>query len=327
MTIGRVLITGAGGFIGSHLVGQQLGLGREVTAVDTRLDRLKSRHNEPGLHIVEGDIRDTALLENVMQGIDVVFHLASAHLEVTLDDSHFQETNVDATRNLAVIAAREGVQRFVHCSSVGVYGPLIRVPANEETPCHPDIAYEVTKLEGERAVLNVAADKNLPTVVLRPAWVYGPGCPRTDKLFRALRKKRFLMVGKGQNLRHPVHIDDMLQAFELAATRDGIEGQIFIIASDEYVTLEQLISVILRVEHSAYRPLRVPLAIMWPVCYAVETLARLLGREPPFSRRSLKFFTEDSAFSIAKARRQLGYAPEVDLMTGLEKTRNALFAS
>jgi nucleoside-diphosphate-sugar epimerase len=327
VTIERVLITGGGGFIGSHLVDQQIGLGREVTVIDTSIEQLRSRQDAAGLHLVEGDIRDTRLLEKTVPGMDVVFHLASAHLEVNLDDSHFQEINVDAARNLAVIAAREGVQRFVHCSSVGVYGPLLNVPADEETPCRPDIAYEVTKLEGERAVLDVAADKNLPTVVLRPAWVYGPGCPRTAKLFRALRKKRFLMVGKGKNLRHPVYIDDMLQAFELAATRDGVEGQVFVIASDEYVALEQLISAILQVENSGYRPLSVPLAIMWPVCYVVEILARLLGREPPFSRRSLKFFTEDSAFNIARAREKLGYTPRVDLMTGLEKTRNAMLAS
>ena len=327
MTVRRVLVTGGGGFIGSHLVDHQLGLGRQVTVVDTRLDRLKSKEAVADLHLVKGDIRDTGLLERIVPGTDVVFHLASAHLEVNLDDSSFQETNVTATRNLAHIAGREGVQRFVHCSSVGVYGPLLQVPADEHTPCRPDIAYEVTKLEGERAVLTVAADENLPTVVLRPAWVYGPGCPRTEKLFRALRTKRFLMVGKGRNLRHPVYIDDMLQAFELAATRQGIDGQIFIIASDEYVTLEKLVSAILQVEHSHYRPPRVPVAVMWPVCYGVEVMAKLLRREPPFSRRSLKFFTEDSAFSIARARSQLGYAPGVDLMTGLEETRRAMLAS
>jgi nucleoside-diphosphate-sugar epimerase len=215
----------------------------------------------------------------------------------------------------------------VRCSSVGVYGPLQEVPADEETSCHPDIAYEKTKLEGERAVLAVAADEGLRVVVLRPAWVYGPRCPRTDKLFRALRKKRFLMVGKGQNLRHPVYIDDMLQAFELAATREGVEGEVFVIASEEYVTLEQLINAILRVEQSDYRPARLPLAVMWPVCYLVESLAKLLRREPPFSTRSLKFFTENSAFNIEKAKHQLGYAPEVDLLSGIEKTRAALSGS
>jgi nucleoside-diphosphate-sugar epimerase len=323
----RVLITGGGGFIGSHLVEHQLGLGREVTVIDTSLERLKSRQDVAGLRLVEGDIRDTTLLEKIVPGSDVVFHLASAHLEVALDDSYFQETNVDAARNLALISAREGVQRFVHCSSVGVYGPLDTVPADERTPCRPEIAYEVTKLAGERAVLGIAADKNLPTVVLRPAWVYGPGCPRTEKLFRALRKKRFLMVGKGQNLRHPVYIDDMLQAFELAATQNGVEGHVFIIASDEYITLAQLVSAILQVEHSSYRPVRVPLSFMWPVCFLVESVAKLLGREPPFSRRSLKFFTEDSAFSIDRAKDKLNYTPVVDLMTGLEKTRNSMFSS
>jgi nucleoside-diphosphate-sugar epimerase len=323
----RVLVTGGGGFIGSHLVDHQLALGRQVTVIDTCLDRLGPRQGVAGLNLVEGDIRNTDLLESLVPGTDVVFHLASAHLEVTRGDDFFQQINVTAARNLALIAAREGVQRFVHCSSVGVYGPLAQVPADEDTPCQPDIAYEVTKLEGERAVLAVAREEKLPTVVLRPAWVYGPGCPRTLKVFRALRKKRFFMVGKGRNLRHPVFIDDMLQAFELAATRGGIDGQVFIIAADEYVTLEKLIRAILQVEDSDFKPVSVPLAAMIPVCYLVESLAKVLRREPPFSSRSLKFFTENSAFSIEKAVQQLGYTPRVDLMTGLEKTRNVIYAS
>ena len=322
--VGKVLVTGGGGFIGSHLVVQQLALGRQVSVIDTRLERLASLGHVEGLERFEGDIRDTALLEKVVPGTDVVFHLASAHLEVTRDDDYFKSINVTATRNLAQLAGSTGVGRFVHCSSVGVYGPLVKVPADEDTPCRPDIAYEVSKLQGEREVLAVAADSGLPTVVLRPAWVYGPGCPRTGKLFRALRKRRFVLVGRGQNLRHPVYIEDMLQAFELAATRKDIEGQVFIIASAEYVTLEKLVNAILAVEHSDYRPLRVPLPLMWPVCLAVESLAKLLGREPPFSRRSLKFFTEDSAFSIARAVDKLGYSPGVDLPDGLERTRSAL---
>jgi len=325
--VGKVLVTGGGGFIGSHLVVQQLALGRQVSVIDTRLERLASLGHVEGLERFEGDIRDTALLEKVVPGTDVVFHLASAHLEVTRDDDYFKSINVTATRNLAQLAGSTGVGRFVHCSSVGVYGPLVKVPADEDTPCRPDIAYEVSKLQGEREVLAVAADSGLPTVVLRPAWVYGPGCPRTGKLFRALRKRRFVLVGRGQNLRHPVYIEDMLQAFELAATRKDIEGQVFIIASAEYVTLEKLVNAILAIEHSDYRPLRVPLPLMWPVCLAVESLAKLLGREPPFSRRSLKFFTEDSAFSIARAVDKLGYSPGVDLPDGLEKTRNALSGS
>jgi nucleoside-diphosphate-sugar epimerase len=326
VTIEHVLITGGGGFIGSHLVAQQLGLGRRVTVIDTHLQRLESWRTSANLRLIKDDIRNSALLERILPGVDIMFHLASAHLQVTLEARHFREINVDATRNLALISAREHVQRFVHCSSVGVYGPLAEVPADEETACSPDIIYEVSKLEGETAVLSVAAEEGLSAVILRPAWVYGPGCPRTEKLFRALRRKRFIMVGEGRNLRHPVYIDDMLKAFELAATRENIEGMVFIIASAEYVSLQNLVDAVLQVENCRYRPLRVPLALMRPVCFGVEMAAKLLGREPPFSRRSLKFFTEDSAFSIARAKSQLGFTPDVDLMTGLEKTHNAMCA-
>jgi nucleoside-diphosphate-sugar epimerase len=132
------------------------------------------------------------------------------------------------------------------------------------------------------------------------------------------------MVGKGHNLRHPVYVDDLVHAFELAATREGIEGEVFVIASAEFVTLEKLISCVQQVEKIHFRPIKVPPVIMRPACHAMEILAKLSGREPPFSRRSLKFFIEDSAFDIGKARRQLGYRPRFDLIAGLEKTWNSI---
>lgn len=328
MSPARVLITGGGGFIGGHLVDHQLAMGREVTVLDTHIpERLKSGKRAPRLRLVEGDIRNTELLNRTVPGTHLVYHLASAHLEVSRDESHYREVNVQGARKLASVAAREGVRRFVHCSSVGVYGPLTRVPADEDSPCRPEIAYEATKLEGEKAVLAVANDQGLPTVVLRPSWVYGPGCPRTRKLFQAIEARRFFLVGKGQNLRHPLFIDDLLQAFELAATREGVEGQVFVIASSTPVTLMELIYAVQQVTNVHFRPRSVSPRLMWPVCRAAELYARVSGKEPPISTRSLKFFLENSGFSIDKARRLLGYDPRVELAAGLMATWQALHST
>lgn len=326
MEISSVLVTGAGGFIGSHLVNDQLGLGRKVTALDTNLDRFEHLRETQNLNPVLGDIRDSKALADSLEGIDVVFHLASAHLEVSKPLAYFESINVDAARTLVELAAEAGAKRIVHCSTVGVYGPLAELPADEDTECLPDIDYEVTKLKGEIAVREAAARENISTVILRPAWVYGPGCPRTLKLFRAIGKKKFVMVGDGQNFRHPIYIDDMLMAFEKAASLPEIEGETYIVAADNAVHLEELIDEIISVLDFDFRPMRIPLVLMSPLCVVVEGICKILNREPPFSTRSLKFFTESSAFDTSKVRANLDFQPKVTLADGLRKTHKS-FAS
>jgi nucleoside-diphosphate-sugar epimerase len=315
-----VLVTGAGGFIGSHLVDDQLARGRRVMALDLNLNGLNHVATHPRCKLVSGDIRNSALLREVISGIDVVFHLASAHLEVNKPASYFEEINVAAVRQLLEVSHTHNVKRFVHCSSVGVYGPLAELPANEETACRPDIPYEETKLAGESVVRDFAKMNDLSFVILRPAWVYGPRCPRTLKLFRSIKKRRFFLVGNGENLRHPLYVSDMLEAFELAATKGDVNGETFVIASEEPVELRYLIEGIARLEHVSLPQFKAPLSSMKVACAAIEGVFKLGGKEPPISRRSLKFFTESSAFDIAKAKRFLAYNPKVRLDEGLSET-------
>lgn len=313
-----VLVTGAGGFIGSHLVEDQLQRNRLVKAFDLNLDRLSHLAGNDRCQLITGDLRSEALLRKIVPGTDCIFHLASAHLEVSKPEAYYWETNVEALRRFLHIAHANGIKRFVHCSSVGVYGKLQQLPANEETPCHPDILYERTKLGGEQVVRQCFHGLGLPVVILRPAWVYGPRCQRTLKLFRTIKKKRFLMVGGGNNYRHPVYITDMLQAFESAAQKDNLAGETFIIASERAVQLKELINEIARVQGVRLPGINIPLPIMQLICLVVEKL--FMGKEPPFSRRSLKFFTDSAAFRINKAMAKLDFKPQVDLRQGLAET-------
>lgn len=314
----RVLVTGAGGFIGSHLVDDQLNLGRSVTAFDVNLDRLSHQAQNADCKLVEGDVRDVNLLENIVPGHQIVFHLASAHLEVNKPPSYFEETNVLAVGRLAEICQRNGVDRFVHCSSVGVYGSLKILPADETTACAPTIAYEKTKLAGEKALRDAVTE--LDFVILRPAWVYGPRCMRTLKLLQAIKRKKFIKVGFKKTYRHPVYITDMLAAFELAAITPEASGQVMIIGASEALRLDRLIEEVVQAVGTDFRPITVPLVIMAPACLIVEKLWGALGKEPPFSTRSLKFFTDSSAFDISKARDVLDYQPKVDIAEGMALT-------
>ena len=316
----RVLITGAGGFIGSHLVDSQLAKGFAVRAVDLHLDLLRHADGHPHLEAVRGDITDEKLVKRLVEGVDVVYHLASAHLDVSLPDEQYRRVNVGATLSLLDAAREAGVRRFVHCSSVGVIGDVEQPPADEVTDCHPTNIYEKTKLEGERAALEFGRRTGFPVVVARPAWVYGPRCPRTAKLIRTISKGRFPIFGSGKNMRHPIYISDAVRGLELCAETQGIEGEVFILAGEEPVEARQLVQVIGEELHTRTRNIHLPVLLGQWGGLALELFFKPLGKQPPFSRRSMDFFLKHNAYSIAKAKRRLNYQPQVDIRTGIQKT-------
>ena len=316
----KVLVTGAGGFIGKNLVRDQLARGHSVTAIDVDCSQLEAMHFEGDLSSRRIDIRSSEEIRPHLSGQDTVFHLAAAHLEVHEDEAYFHDVNVRATSDIVRIAAEEGVGRFVHCSTAGVYGPLKSLPADEGTPAAPDIPYEKSKLAAEQAVREAATKGGLSCVIVRPAWVYGPLCPRTLKLIRTIANRRFFFIGNGDNQRHPIYITDMLDAFERAATRALPTGETIIAAGPETVTVRRLVELIVEELGLHYDPLRLPTWLMYVVCLTSEKTAGLLGRTPPFSRRSLKFFNESSGFDISKAMRMLDFHPSVDTRQGLRLT-------
>jgi dihydroflavonol-4-reductase len=321
-----VTVTGANGFIGLHLVRDQLAKGRRVRAVDLKVDKLLSLPAYPDLEIVQADIRDKEAMARAVAGAAFVFHLASAHLAVSLPEAEYWRINRDAALSLAEICRQAGVKRFVHCSSVGVYGEIKEPPADEASPCHPDLIYEKSKLEGERAVLAYQRQSGMPLTVLRPVWVYGPGCPRTEKLFRSLRKRTFFYIGSGRSLRHCLHVDDFCQACELAAARPQAVGEIFIIGDAGAVTLRELLGAMAAACSSPAPRLHLPLALIRPLFAAAEKLFLALGREPVVSTRTLKFFTNNTSFSIAKARKLLGFEPRFEVAEGMRRTWAAIRA-
>jgi nucleoside-diphosphate-sugar epimerase len=316
----RVLITGAGGFIGSHLVEDQLRRGRQVTAIDLQTKALEPFAGIADLTVRQADFADRAALDRILPGHDICFHLASAHLEKNVDEAYFFRVNVLETRTFVERCYQAGITRFVHCSSVGIYGELRNPPADEESERRPDVAYEKSKLAGEEAARQFARECGYELVVVRPAWVYGPRCPRTEKLFRAIKKGRFFYVGSRNNLRHPIYIRDLVEGFELAAMAPQAPGQAFIMAGPRAVSLEELATAIAATLGAPRPRLRLPYGLVWMGCVLLEFASRISGREAPFTRRSLKFYTGNTAFNTAKARDVLGFEPRTGLAAGLQYT-------
>jgi len=316
----RVLITGAGGFIGSHLVDDQLAQGFDVTAVDINVDRLEDQVSNPNLKIHQTDFIDPQFIDHELVGHDVCYHLASAHLETGVGEDYFWQINVENTLEFVKYCHEAGIGRFVHCSTVGVYGDIQNPPADEKSECHPDVAYERSKLAGESAVREYARENNYRLVVIRPAWVYGPRCPRTEKLFRTIKKGRFFYVGDGETLRHPIYISDMIAGFNLASNFEGEPGEVYIIAGAQPATLKQLANGI--AESLGVKPpsLSLPRSVVWVGVSGLEFMSRLTGMKAPFTRRSMKFYTGNTAFSINKAESELNFHPKIELQDGLNQT-------
>ena len=321
----HVLITGANGFIGSHLVDSQLAQGKRVRAVDLYDDYLATLDGTPGLEVTVADFTRPEIARQAVEGIDVVYHLASAHLDVSLPAERYHAVNVQGALELARVAHQAGVKRFIHCSSVGVFGNVRKPPADETSPCHPGNIYERTKHAGEQAVLAFHRESRFSLIVVRPAWVYGPRCPRTRKLMRTIAKGRFVYFGSGDNLRHPVYVSDLVGGLERCeAAPERAAGEVYILAGERPVTTKELAAEIAGVLGVNPPKLHLPL---WAGSLAgtmVESLFRLAGRKPPFSSRTVEFFRNDNAFSIRKAAEQLGFEPRMSLRDGLAMSRQSI---
>jgi nucleoside-diphosphate-sugar epimerase len=316
----KVLVTGAGGFIGSHLVEDRRARGDSVVALDLEPGHLSPLLEDRGLSFVRTDVARVDAWRDALAGVEIVFHLASVHLEVGVPEERFREVNVRALRPILAACRDAGVRRFVHCSSVGVYGDVERGPADETSPCRPTNLYEETKLAGEREVLAFHRETGFPVTVIRPAWVFGPRCRRTERILRAVRRGRFLMIGEGSNQRHPVFISDMVEAFHLAAERPGAVGQVFVIGAERAVTLRQFVETVCDVTGGRYPRARIPLWAGRILAASVERACVWAGRRPPISTRTLAFFTNNNAFDISKAKSALGFRPKYDLRSGLCET-------
>ncbi len=314
----RIAITGATGYTGGRLLSRLRADGHQVTA----LARASARPQAPatGVRWVEGDLRDTDALRRLVDGMDAVVHVAAVYRTAGHPESYYRDVNVSGTERLLDAAARAGVRRFVHTSTVGVHGDVKHPPADETAPIAPGDIYQQTKAEAEALALDYHRRRGLPVVVIRPAAIYGPGETRLLKLFRAIARGRYAIVGSGRAFYHPVYIEDLLDGYELALERPQAPGEAFIIAGPRYLAQSELAALIARHTGGRVLPVRIPAAPLQLLGDLCEAICVPFGIEPPLHRRRVDFWTKSRAFSIGKARQVLGYVPRVDVEEGIART-------
>lgn len=228
--------------------------------------------------------------------------------------------NVRGSERLLRSAARHGVRRFVHTSTVGVHGHVEHPPADESAPFAPGDIYQETKAEAERLAFEYHRSRGVPVTVVRPGAIYGPGETRLLKLFRAIARGRYAIVGSGRTFYHPVFIDDLVAGYLLALDRPEAVGEAFLVCGPRYVSQAELARLIAAHTGGRVLPFRIPARPIQLAGDLVEAVCVPLGLEPPLHRRRVDFWTKSRAFTIEKARRLLGYEPKTDLDRGIAVT-------
>jgi nucleoside-diphosphate-sugar epimerase len=320
----KLLVTGGTGFIGSHLAEEGRRRGADVVVLGLT-DLPEEQANAAlltglGAEVISGSITDAELCRRAARGVTHIFHLAVAMREGGKSDEFFEAINLDGTRHLLQAATTERVQRFVYCSTIGIYGHRAPGITSEASPLSPGNAYERTKLAAERLVRDFAENCALPTVVLRPADVYGPRDQRLLKMFKGVSRGRFPLFGAGNGRRHMVYVGDVVSAFFKACERDEAVGEGLIVAGPRACTLRELLNEVSAATGSRRYGLRLPLAPMLGVAAVVEDVCAALAIDPPIYRRRMDFFHSDSAFDISKAREVLDWEPKIDLREGIRRT-------
>jgi UDP-glucose 4-epimerase len=252
----KALVTGAAGFIGSHLTDLLLSRGIEVTALDNlttgRLANLREAETKSGFRFVEGDIRDPEIAP-AFEGIDWVFHLAGlADIVPSIEmPAQYYSANVGGTFNALECARKAGVRRFVYAASSSSYGIPDNYPTPETAPIRPQYPYALTKYMGEELVLHWAKVYKFPAVSLRLFNVFGPRSRTTGAygavfgvfLAQKLNGKPFTVVGDGAQTRDFTFVADVAEAFARAAD-SNIVGEAMNVGSGNHYSVNHLIELL-----------------------------------------------------------------------------------
>ncbi|HEY6104256.1 MAG TPA: NAD-dependent epimerase/dehydratase family protein [bacterium] len=318
----RVLVTGASGFIGGHLAERLLAHGSTVRLLARRPERAAAMA-AAGADVHTGDLTDPATLRGSCDGIDVVYH-AGAWLGTPYTREAAWAANAAGTEHIVAEARRAGVHRFIHISSIAVYGPVRSGTVTEAAPLWKGVElYGDSKIAAEEAA-RAGTEQGPELVITRPGMVYGPRSRGwTIRLIKWIDEQRPAMVAGGRGYARPIFIENLLDALVLCAQRP-VAGEAFTLI-DANVPWRDYLG-----EYSSMvgkRVRSVSYLASWQIALTDEIRALLTHRPPRVRRTALGYAISHALFSTAKAQRMLAWTPRYSMPDAMAITREWLIAN
>jgi nucleoside-diphosphate-sugar epimerase len=315
----QALVTGATGFIGSHLVEALLQRGVQVRCLVRPTSHLKWLKGLP-VEIIYGDCQEKDSLRPVVQDVDLVFHLGGA--TQAIEAKTYLEVNAVGTENLvqACLEHNPRLQKFIYLSSLAAAGPGRKGGKKKESDhCEPLSAYGKSKRRGEELALSRAQE--LPLVILRPAAVYGPRDKAFLALFQCLAKRIKPDFSGGVQHLSLCSVQDLVGAILLAAETRTQSGDIFFLSDGQDYRIEDINdSFAQAMKVTAFR-LRLPPAVLFGIARVAECFSKVSGKPALLSRDKVEEMIQPNWLcDITKAKSFLGFEPQISLARGAKLT-------
>ena len=318
----KIFVTGATGMVGSHLVEKLVNEGHQIKALvrpSSNADRLK----ELGVELCVGDMTSSSdSLRPYLEDVEWVFHVA-AHVSDWASREEMVKNNVDSLNNLVHATNRDVLQRFVFIGSMAVLGMGAQDDLDESAPwIHSGDNYNYTKILAEQLAVKLAKDEGYPITTLRPPYIYGPRDRQFfPRVVTSLEKGIFKCIGDGNKPFTLVYVENLADALILAAKQETKPtGEIYMITDGESVTRRELVEILCE-EMNLKKPTRqVPVWLAFAVCPLFEAVSKLTKKTPLINKFRIKFMHTHLTFNIDKAKRELGYNPQISTKEGLRKS-------
>ena len=298
---GISLVTGAAGFMGSHVVEALVEKGIRVRATSrSRSDT--SFFDNLGVDFVPSDLTQSDTLPRLFEGdVDRVFHLGAICNFSTPFEKLFP-TNVAGVDHLTTLAMEKGVKRFVHVTSTSVYGYCKKNPFKETDIVDPMDDYARSKRAGEEIVLE-RSGKGLPAVIVRPPTVYGPRCnDGAGKVF-SRPTKITAVPGNGRQRLSNVRAEDVAAALEHVSCLDGVTGEIFNVSDDSRPTLEAALTLAAKTFHTPVPKLHLPLFFIRWMTRIDGVISRMKGKIPDLELDAVNYLYYDYLVDNTKLKK------------------------
>ena len=316
----RVLVTGANGFIGQHIVRC---IEKQACKINILIRNNINYNISKRVDIFKGDIFDNEKLRKAVDEVDAVFHLvAKTHDSSNIDNAKdYYKINVEGTRNLLDACINSNIKHFIYFSSAKAMVEESKHTLDKTYDCTPTTLYGKTKLMAERSVIEYGNKYGFKTTILRLPLVYGPGNKgNIYKMIEAIDNGRFVMMGNGSNKRSMVYVGNVVDAGIAVIDRKVTDAKVYVITDGVDYTVKDLYKLIAKGLSKKLLPFYVPMGIAKMLAIAGDIGNKIIRKPLPFNSEVLGKLTDSATFSSGRIREDIGFKPKYNLYNTIDET-------